>query len=91
MDIKCILEEGLKINATCSFETLRLREDGYDRDAYRNRTQLNVEFTLGILDEETDSYEIIAKDVNDMPAEVVIPSTHEGKPVTSIGVGAFQF
>lgn len=57
MDIKCILEEGLRINATCSFETLRLREDGYDRDAYRNRTQLNVEFTLGILDEETDSYE----------------------------------
>ena len=38
---------------------------------------------------ETDSYEIQAKDVNNMPAEVVLPSTLEGKPVTSIGYMAF--
>ena len=40
---------------------------------------------------ETDSYEIKAKDVNNMPAEVILPSTHEGKPITSIGDRAFYW
>ncbi|MBO6263723.1 MAG: leucine-rich repeat domain-containing protein, partial [Clostridia bacterium] len=39
---------------------------------------------------ETDSYEIKAKDVNNIPAEVVLPSTHEDKPVTSIDYRAFD-
>ena len=38
---------------------------------------------------ETDSYEIKAKDKNNLPAEVVLPSTYEGKPVTSIVYLAF--
>ncbi|MBR1676206.1 MAG: leucine-rich repeat domain-containing protein [Clostridia bacterium] len=40
---------------------------------------------------ETDSYERKAKDVNNMPAEVILPSTHEGKPITSIGDRAFYW
>ena len=56
MDIKSIMDDGLKINANCSFETFRLHEDGFDRDAHANRTLLNIEFTREYFDEETDDY-----------------------------------
>lgn len=42
-------------------------------------------FTL----KEDDTYEIFAKDVNKLPKNVVLPSVHEGKAVTSIGAKAF--
>ena len=38
---------------------------------------------------EDGTYEITAKDTNNMPAEVVIPSSYDGKPVTVIGECAF--
>ena len=46
-------------------------------------------FTFNYLS-DTDSYEIKAKNAKNMPAEVVIPSKHEGKPVTSICYYAFR-
>ena len=36
-------------------------------------------------------YEITAKDVDNMPSKVVIPITHDGKPVTGIGMWAFSY
>ena len=47
----------------------------------------NEYFNFKLLEDGT--YEISAKDVNNMPAEVVIPSSYEGKAVTSIGDYAF--
>ena len=44
-------------------------------------------FTFTLL--ENDTYEIAAKDVNDLPAEVILPSTHDGKAVTRIDYEAF--
>ncbi|MBQ8439128.1 MAG: leucine-rich repeat domain-containing protein [Clostridia bacterium] len=44
-------------------------------------------FTFTELDD--GSYSIAAKDVNNMPAEVVIPATYNGKAVTEIGTNAF--
>ena len=44
-------------------------------------------FTFTLLSDDT--YEIKAKDTNNMPAEVILPSTYNGKPVTSIGYEAF--
>ena len=40
--------------------------------------------------ENDGSYSIMAADVNNMPAEVVIPSSYEGKPVTAIAEGGFK-
>ena len=45
-------------------------------------------FTFTLL--SGDTYEIKAKDVNNTPANIVIPSSYEGKPVTSIGSYAFR-
>ena len=39
--------------------------------------------------ENDGSYSIMAADVNNMPAEVVIPASHEGKPVTAIAKRGF--
>ena len=36
-----------------------------------------------------DTYEIAAKDVSNIPAEVILPSTYNGKAVTRIGYRAF--
>ena len=44
-------------------------------------------FTFTLLDDDT--YEITAKDKNDIPEKVIIPSVYNGKPVTSIGNVAF--
>ena len=44
-------------------------------------------FTFILLEDGT--YEVKAKNVNNIPAEIVIPSTYSGKAVTSIGWGAF--
>ena len=44
-------------------------------------------FTFTELDD--GSYSIAAKDVNNMPVEVVIPATYNGKAVTVIGTNAF--
>ncbi len=44
-------------------------------------------FTFTLLDDGT--YEIAAKDINNLPKDVVIPKKHDGKPVTSIGYNAF--
>ncbi|MBQ6979288.1 MAG: leucine-rich repeat domain-containing protein [Clostridia bacterium] len=38
---------------------------------------------------ETDSYELKAKDKNNLPKEIVLPSTYKGKFVTNIGYNAF--
>lgn len=43
-------------------------------------------FTL----QDDDTYEVIAKDIDTIPANVVIPSIYEGKPVTTIGIQAFS-
>ncbi len=43
-------------------------------------------FTFTLL--EDDTYSIAAKNVNNMPAEVVLPSTYEGKAVTVIAKNA---
>ena len=39
---------------------------------------------------EDGTYSVKAKDVNNMPADVIIPSDHNGKAVTSIGDYAFE-
>ncbi len=44
-------------------------------------------FNFKLLD--NDTYEITAKNVNNMPAQVVIPSTYNKKTITSIGERAF--
>ena len=44
-------------------------------------------FTFTLLDD--DSYEISAKKTDNMPANMVLPSTRNGKAVTSIGISAF--
>ena len=44
-------------------------------------------FTFTLLSDDT--YEIAAKNKNNMPAEVILPSTHDNKPVTCIGECAF--
>ena len=47
----------------------------------------NEYFTFALL--EDDTYSIVAKDVDNMPAEVIIPDTYNGKAVTIIGERAF--
>ena len=46
-------------------------------------------FKFTLLDDGT--YEIAAKDKNDLPEDMVIPKKHDGKPVTSIGESAFSY
>lgn len=46
-------------------------------------------FTFTLLDDGT--YEIKAKNVNNMPENVIIPDKHDGKAVTSIGESAFSY
>ena len=48
----------------------------------------NEYFTFTLLD--NDTYEIKAKDVNNMPAEVIIPANYNGKAVAGIGSSAFE-
>ncbi len=38
-----------------------------------------------------DSYSITAKNVVNLPSKIVLPSKHEGKPVTSLGENAFYY
>ena len=45
-------------------------------------------FIFTLLDDGT--YEIGAKDVNDMPAKVLIPATHDGLPVSRIAEHGFE-
>ena len=45
-------------------------------------------FNFTLLDDDT--YMIAAKDLNDLPATVVLPSEHEGKAVTTIADSAFE-
>ena len=64
-----------------------------DDNVNNNNSQVNSQptsdeyFTFTLLD--NDTYEIKVKDVNNMPAKVVIPATHLGSAVTSIGDDAF--
>lgn len=51
---------------------------GYDENATPARY-----FTFTLLDDDT--YSIKAADVNNLPADLVIPSSYNGKPVTQIG------
>ena len=44
-------------------------------------------FIFTLLD--NDTYSVKAKDANDMPSKIVIPSIYNGKAVTSIGTSAF--
>ena len=46
-------------------------------------------FTFTLLSDDT--YAIKAKDVNNIPANIVIPDSYKGKPVTSIGSFAFDY
>ena len=39
--------------------------------------------------ESTDSYSLEPADINDLPKEIIIPTTYNGKPVTAIGDYAF--
>ncbi len=45
-------------------------------------------FTFILL--EDDTYSIAAKDITNLPSDLVIPSAYNGKPVTKITEGAFQ-
>ena len=66
--------------------------DEYADLPHLNIEKDNVEITPSdfiFIPENDGSYSIMAADANNMPAEVVIPSSHEGKPVTAIAQRGF--
>ena len=59
---------------------------GGNEDSHEQATAAEyLTFTL----KKDDTYEITAKDKNNLPQSVALPSSYKGKPVTSIGASAF--
>ena len=56
-----------------------------------NEWQYTADEYFIFIPENDGSYSIMAAEDKVMPAEVVIPSSHEGKPVTAIAAGGFKW
>ena len=91
-------ETGLTEGSHCSRcgETLVAQKViGATGHTYEDSNECNVcghidtqYFTFTLLSDDT--YEVKAKDVNNIPAHVVIPSEYDNRAVTEIGWGAFS-